>query len=118
MKVSILTGGAYAYAVIEDANGVRHDIRLEPGRGPQEALREYAQMQTERARIAKESAQRALRAIKVLGAPKAPAAKFVADDKGHFAFKCEGLGIIAIEITADKARESWRESYIAEYCYV
>lgn len=41
--------GAHAYACITEASGRRTDIRLEPGRGAAQSLREYAADQRTRA---------------------------------------------------------------------
>jgi hypothetical protein len=60
MDVKIFVG-AHAYACITDA-GVKHDIRLEPGKSANESLKSYAKGKRRKAAEYIEEAERAERA--------------------------------------------------------
>lgn len=69
MKVSTIIG-ANAYAVIEDEDGRRTDIRLSPGRSAHASLREYAKDMRAEAKRKLRMAATAERAAAILDAPQ------------------------------------------------
>lgn len=69
MKVSTIIG-ANAYAVIEDENGRRTDIRLSPGKSAHASLREYAAEMRAEAERKLRMATTAERAAAILDAPQ------------------------------------------------
>lgn len=69
MKVSTIIG-ANAYAVIEDEDGGRTDIRLSPGKSAHASLREYAAEMRAEAERKLRMAATAERAAAILDAPQ------------------------------------------------